>query len=542
MTTPTEDTSTLIDLVCRKSQAVKSKTGRREISVSAQEARGRRVAAELGLTVRHVWREVGSASRFRRSKSVPKQDLALQALERGEVGALWVFRLDRWTRRGAGAILSIVEPQDGRPRRLLVDNGDPDNPGIGLDSANPRDRSELIRRAEDAREETEILSERVRNTKTFQRDNGEWLNGVAPYGLRIVLVTAEDEDGEEIEERKLERDTETSAGIPGEPHVTKLEIARWITYEAPVAGIPKRKISKMLNDRGVPSPTGGTWAFSTVANMIDNPVYAGWQITGREDGKSRRLLYRNAAGGKVSVMVGPPVLTEDEYNEAQAASRGIGPPGDKQAWRARHILTDLLECTGCGSSMTWRGKGYACWRPGAGGVCPAPAYVAQQSAEEYVYERWSARLAAMEPGDKLLTIVGDRWKARQDPQASEDEAAARAALADAEAALSRLWKDRRAGLYDGPSERFFAPALAEANQAVLDAQKAVEAARGPEATDISFLLEPLEQQEAWDSADDALKRDLLRLAIRRIHVSKADYRGQAFDGQKRMKIVWHDDE
>ncbi|MFE2261390.1 recombinase family protein [Streptomyces griseosporeus] len=542
MTTPTEDTSTLIDLVCRKSQAVKSKTGRREISVSAQEARGRRVAAELGLTVRHVWREVGSASRFRRSKSVPKQDLALQALERGEVGALWVFRLDRWTRRGAGAILSIVEPQDGRPRRLLVDNGDPDNPGIGLDSANPRDRSELIRRAEDAREETEILSERVRNTKTFQRDNGEWLNGVAPYGLRIVLVTAEDEDGEEIEERKLERDTETSAGIPGEPHVTKLEIARWITYEAPVAGIPKRKISKMLNDRGVPSPTGGTWAFSTVANMIDNPVYAGWQITGREDGKSRRLLYRNAAGEKVSVMVGPPVLTEDEYNEAQAASRGIGPPGDKQAWRARHILTDLLECTGCGSSMTWRGKGYACWRPGAGGVCPAPAYVAQQSAEEYVYERWSARLAAMEPGDKLLTIVGDRWKARQDPQASEDEAAARAALADAEAALSRLWKDRRAGLYDGPSERFFAPALAEANQAVLDAQKAVEAARGPEATDISFLLEPLEQQEAWDSADDALKRDLLRLAIRRIHVSKADYRGQAFDGQKRMKIVWHDDE
>ncbi|CAM5741294.1 hypothetical protein SHIRM173S_12721 [Streptomyces hirsutus] len=332
----------MIDLVCRKSQAVKSKTGRREISVSAQEARGRRTAAELGLTVRHVWREVGSASRFRRSKKLAQQDLALQALDRGEIGALWVFRLDRWTRRGAGAILSIVEPQDGRSRRLLVDNGDPDTPGIGLDSANPRDRSELIRRAEDAREETEVLSERVRNAKTFQRDNGEWLNGVAPYGLRLVMVTAEDEDGEQIEERKLERDPETSAGIPGEPNVTKLDIARWITYEAPVAGHAKRQISRMLNERGVPSPTGGTWAFSTVADMIGNPAYAGWQVTGREDGKSKRMLYRNAAGERVSVMVGPPVLSEDEYNAAQTASRGVGPAVDKESWRARHVLTSIF--------------------------------------------------------------------------------------------------------------------------------------------------------------------------------------------------------
>lgn len=316
--------------------------------------------------MRHVWREVGSASRFRRSKKVAQQDLALQALEKGEISALRVFRLDRWTRRGAGAVLSIIEPQDGRPRRLLVDNGDPETPGIGLDSANPRDRSELIRRAEDAREETEILSERVRNTKTFQRDNGEWLNGLAPYGIRIVMVTAEGEDGEQIEERKLERDTETSAGTPGEPTVTKLEIARWVTYEAPVAGHAKREISRMLNDRGVPSPAGGTWAFSTVANMIDNPAYAGWQVTGREDGKSKRMLYRNAAGERVSVMVGSPVLTEAEYNAAQAASRGTGPAVDKESWRARHVLTDLLECAGCGSSATWRGKGYCCWRPGAG--------------------------------------------------------------------------------------------------------------------------------------------------------------------------------
>ncbi|MFE1287831.1 recombinase family protein [Streptomyces sp. NPDC058751] len=292
----------------------------------------------------------------------------------------------------------------------------------------------------------------------------------------------------------------------------------------------------------MPSPTGKTWAFSTVANMIDNPAYAGWQVTGREEGKSRRLLYRNAAGEKVSVMIGPAVLTEKEWNAAQAASRGTGPPGGKESWKARHVLTDLLECTGCGGSMTWRGKGYSCWRPGAGGVCPAPAYVAQESAEGHVFYRWSTRLAALDPGDRLLSIVAERWKARQDPEATEGEAAARAALADAEAALSRLWKDRRAGLYDGPSESYFAPSLKEANDAVLTVRKTLDGARGQGSVDISFLLETVDQHEAWEVADDLLKRDLLRLAIRRIRVKKADYRGQAFDGLKRMEIIWHDDE
>lgn len=532
----------LIDLVCRKSQAVKSKSDHREISVRAQEARGRRTAAELGLTVRNVWREVGSASRFRRSGKVPQQDLALQALERGETSAVWVFRLDRWTRRGAGAILSIVEPRHGRPRRLLVDNGDPDSPGIGLDSANPRDRAELIRRAEDAREESEVLSERVRNTKTFQRDNGEWLNGVAPYGLRLVMVSVEEGDGEMVEERKLGCDLETSAGIPGEPDVTKLDVAREVVHRLPVAGVPKREIARRLNARGVPSPTGKTWAFSTVSDMIGNPAYAGWQVTGREDGKSRRLLYRNAAGEKVSVMAGPAVLSEDEWNEAQAASQGTGPPADKNSWRARHVLTDLLECAGCGSSMTWRGKGYACWRPGAGGVCPAPSYVARHGAENHVFECWSLRIAEARPGDVLLAVVAERWTARQDPQAAEDEAEARAALVKSEGALSRLWRDRRGGLYDGPSERFFAPALREANDAVVSAQRGLEAARDETVADIGFLLESGSRREVWESADDALRRDLLRLAIRRIRVTKADYRGQAFDGHKRMEFAWHDGE
>lgn len=253
------------------------------------------------------------------------------------------------------------------------------------------------------------------------------------------------------------------------------------------------------------------------------------------------MLYLNENGEKVSVMVGPPLLTDEEYNEAQAASRGNGPPADAESWKAKHLLTDLLECCGCFSSMPSAGTSYACWRSRAGGVCPAPANAVAYSAEEYVFQRWSARLHSADLDDPLLVIVAERWAARKDPQASEEEQTARAALADAERVLSRLWQDRRAGLFDGPSERFFAPQLTEANAAVMAAQKALDGIRGTGPVDISFLLDLEQQREAWEAADLPLKRDLLRLAIRRIRVRRAPKRGVQFDGDSRMEINWLDE-
>jgi hypothetical protein len=79
-----------------------------------------------------------------------------------------------------------------------------------------------------------------------------------PRGLRIVTVTAEYEDGAQIEECERERDTETSAGVPGEAVVTKLDITREVVHRLPVAGVPKWEIACRLNERGAPSPTGKT--------------------------------------------------------------------------------------------------------------------------------------------------------------------------------------------------------------------------------------------------------------------------------------------
>jgi DNA invertase Pin-like site-specific DNA recombinase len=539
-----EDPSKLIDLYCRKSKR-KASGGKREISISAQETRGRLIADKLGLTVRHVWREVGSASRFSTRKSRTDQDAALAALERREVAALWVYRMDRWDRRGAGAILRIIEPEDGLPRRIIFDNGDPDNPGIGLDSSNPRDRKELIRKAEDAREETEILSERVRNTKTHQRSNGEWVNATAPYGLKVVLIEKEDEDGDVIVERKLAID-DALAGDPAKPERTKAQVAFDITYNFPVnKGFSDRATAGYWNDRKVPSPSGGTWAHATVRDMIQNPVYAGWQTTGRQDGKSRRLLYRDSAGNRVSVMHGPPLLTDEQQREAQDARKGVagsGVPKDGRAHttRASHLLTGILRCAGCGGSMSFSGTTYTCWKPKAGKPCPAPAVAARKSLEEFVYWRWWMKLTNSEPDDELVIAVADRWAARVQPQATEDSKAAMEALGLAEQRLARVWADRKAGYYDGPSEMYFRADLAEASEAVAEAKKALEVSTARRGVDIGFLMDPESCEGAWEAADKPLRRALLHLAIDYVTVTKAPYRGSPFKGMERTRFRWAD--
>ncbi|MEU6633802.1 recombinase family protein [Streptomyces parvus] len=546
MTTPETgpDPADLIDLFCRKSKAVKSRgttaAGRRkqEISIAAQETLGRKVAALLGKQVRHVWKEVGSASRFRKSGARDEQSKALTALEKGDIHALWCYRLDRWDRRGAGAILRIIEPEDGVPRRLLF-GWDEDTGRPVLDSTNKRDRGELIRRAEEAREESEKLSERVKDTKSHQRENGEWINARAPYGLRVVLVTSTDDEGDEYDERKLAVDSDDAGDPEG---MTKGDAAR-LVFTLPVSdGLSYGRTAHRMNELGIPSPNDGLWLAVTVRDMIQNPAYAGWQTTGREDGKQRRLTYYNPQGERVSVMYGPPLVSDDEQEAAKRAVKGAdgsGVPldGTPHDTRAKHRLTGLVKCPGCTGKCSRSANGYRCWRSNVAGVCPAPTYVAAKGLEEYVAMRWAAKLAASEPDDPFVLTVADRWAAYTHPQATEDEKYAKAALRDAEDNMKRLLRDRQNGVYDGPAEQFFAPALQEVRSTLQAAQEAAQATKVSATVDVGWLIDSSDHEDAWLRASEELKKAIMHACIDEIWVTKGQ-RGKPFDGDARVTIKW----
>lgn len=523
------DPADLVDLYVRKSTKVSGH--RRDLSTDAQEALGRRWAEREGKTVRHVWKDLLSG--YRDIKR-PDYDKALAAVSKGEVGTLWCYRVDRWSRKGARSVLDVLEPADGSPPRRLIFHDD------YLDSSNPRDRRQIINRAEDAREESEKISSRVKDTKSFQRDSGMWVAGATPYGLAMDPKT-----------RKLipdlawaiprGEDGEPPAGVPERlANLTKADVAFRIHMEARTATMSTRDISNGLNADGIPSASGGQWSNQVVYHIVQNPAYAGWQTTHtQERGKGKRIRYRNERGELVRV--GVALVSDEHQREAQQALAGHRLPqtiGVPRTGLAKHLLTDITKCASCGGAMTFEGRSYQCNKDKVK-PCPAPASAMGTSLEAYVIQRWKDQLTNADYEDPLLVAVAQRWAAIKAPKETEDVQAARTALRAADANLQRLMNDRQAGHYDGPAARYFPGLLKEANQAVTEAQETLDRTGGGPGVDISFLLEEEQLDAAWDDADLPLRRDLLRLAIDELRVTRLPEGAQKrFKGDERVTITW----
>lgn len=505
-----------IDLYTRKSRRLKADDHRRDQSTDSQREQGHRWAHRNGYAVRKVWKDLQSAY-----KDVKRSDFdrALSALVADEVPALWAYAIDRFSRKGAEDLLKVI----GKARVIF----DMD----GLDSNERRDRRWIINRAEEAREYSEILSQRVSDTKQEQRDRGLWVAGRPPWGFVVSR------------DRRLAPDrTPAAEGMPSRAEVVQ-EMYRKVAHE----GASTRDIARWLDGKGVPGPGGGTgWRYATVARMMRHPAYVGWQAI--QIG-SRPVVYRNDQGKRVRLQGqdGKPVelVTEAEQRQALSALAGLVKMAPipvnprKRDTRAKHLLTGLARCAGCGLSAPFQGKSYACGGVLGGRDCKARASARGPLLEAYIFLRWRNRLSNAEPDDPIMIAVTQRWAARLKPEETEEEQAAWAALRAAEASLQRLLEDRQKGVYDGAASRYFAPMLRDATTAVEEAKEEVSQYSTGGPLNLPFLsVDDADLVAAWEAADLPLKRDLLRLAIDRVIISKAPRRGIRFDGDARVTIEW----
>ncbi|MFE7312987.1 recombinase family protein [Streptomyces sp. NPDC057555] len=493
-----------IDLYLRKSKVVREEDARDLTSVITQEELGRRWADRNGYRVRHVWVDNLSAwSDIVR----PEFDGALGAIMLGEVKALWCFALDRFTRKG----IDEIGPVLGRARVIFDYEG--------LDSSIERDRRWIIDRAEQAREYSVRLSYNLRSTTTTQRDRGMWL-GQAPYGLEIA----------DEKTRKLRHSAQW-------PIVLKL-------IQDVADGVSGRQacIDRNTGPTPIPSPGGGRWQSSTVSRMLHNPVYEGWQVVNQRGNPGNGTVYRNADGERVSVLAeGVEPIPAALVAKARAALAGHLPvPPRKGERRTKHVLTGLTRCAGCAGALPCEGRSHVCSHHKIGKGCPNPTSVMRTALERYVRDRWVARLCSADDHDPLLVAVAERYAMLRNPSVNEEANEAIAALKVAEEGVQRLADQMAAGLYAPPFDVHL-PRLQEEARAALIVAKARVAKLAPNTVDITFLRDFEMAQEAWDAADRGLRRELARLAIREIYVSKATNRRKGFDGDSRVKIFFHGD-
>jgi len=412
-----------------------------------------------------------------------------------------------------GTVLDDVERAGGRI--VFVQDG--------LDTAQPQSRLVLALLSEVARSESANIGFRVASAKAHLKGLGNWVGGPAPYGLRP------DKTGH------LEHDPATAD--------TAREIA-----ERMLAGETLARVARDLNDRGVPSPRGVAWTATSIGQLVRSPSFAGLlpEVRKRSSQRPGRLIvpYRDPETGE-TVVVGDGIVTPSEQFrimqqlESRVRLRPDGTPVGQWA-QSRHLLTGLVRCDACKARMSVNGLSYQCQSGRTGSVCPAPSSARVVPVDAAVFEAWAAKLASIEPGDELLDRVAERWVEQHDPDVIKQRATINEALDEATAALADL-EDARylRGEFVGPDaiKRWERLHTSLTNR-VGGLRRNLADFPLPEA-DVSPLLDPVQVAEVWELAPVTERRDLLRLALDCVYVTRGTA-GSRFDPDARLRFAWVD--
>ena len=155
-------------------------------------------------------------------------------------------------------------------------------------------------------------------------------------------------------------------------------------------GHSHRKIAHMLNEEGVPSARGGTWAVSALhgdttrgSGMLNNELYCGKLIWNRrkwvKDPETGRRLSFNRPESEWMVREMPElrIVSAELWDRVRTRLRSGPPAGTRTGKGAapRTLLSGILRCSACGGPMVAiNSERYGCNQHADRGsaVCPNP--------------------------------------------------------------------------------------------------------------------------------------------------------------------------
>ena len=205
--------------------------------------------------------------------------------------------------------------------------------------------------------ESEKTSIRVRTKQKQMIEEGININSVPPYGYRMVKTG-------EFTKRGVER--KTYEIIPTEAEIVKT-IFNLFTEEG-YGGI---RIAKYLNERGYKTHKGLEWSYSTVNNMLRNPIYTGYLCFHKTSvplggGKRKRVTDKNEwiySKNKIPEFV---IISEEQFEKAQRIKEARTNQNKKHEEANKEyfkyqtkgdmLFTGYITCGGCGSKLSTRGS------------------------------------------------------------------------------------------------------------------------------------------------------------------------------------------
>jgi site-specific DNA recombinase len=172
--------------------------------------------------------------------------------------------------------------------------------------------------------ELEAIKERTKASRKKLVESGRWPGGPAPFGFESVKLL----DG----------------GFKLEPREDQAAVIRRI-YRDIVSGLSMEAVAKRLNADKVPSAQGTAWRSSVLFVMMESKL-----LLGHSTYKGQTV--RDAKGSPV--MVSDPILSQDEWDQLQAAIAARRLPSATKRTQNTSPLYGVIFCHSCGSMMYHR--------------------------------------------------------------------------------------------------------------------------------------------------------------------------------------------
>lgn len=411
---------------------------------------------------------------------------ALDRIKRGEANGLAVAYDDRLARdwRKLGRYYDELETAGAE---VIIVN----LPGVDYRTASGRMQTGLM--AIVAEQKYQVAKDR--GLKIADRTIARGVHNRVPFGYRRNGTYV---DGKLVS--KVASDKDAKALVPDldtEPFLVRI-------FEMRADGQPWALIGRWLESESVAPPRGGSWAVSTLRNIIANETYLGFVILGKRRVEAHAAIVRRSL-----------------WQRAQSA-QSVHRTGKNAAG----VAGGLLRCCCCSRllSVTGSNPAYTCRRTLDGQRCEKPVYVSKRRADEFVDNAMLTFLSQLQNGINARTVSGDlsalRIAVEQAGTDLEDF------VTNASTHDMRLFNLGQAAREDR---------LAQADAALEAAQEAMEEQEKewPESG----------RYQAWiDAGDVEARRIVARRAIQAItveHPASSRERGPYADVDRRFNVIWH---
>ena len=317
------------DIYCRLSLAQMGDTTK----VDDQERICRDLVTARGWQVGEVWKD-NSRSAWQRTRRRPGWEAMLERVDQGAIDAIVVYHGDRLIRQPYD-LEKLLNLAASRGVRLAA-------PGGTRDLSNPDDQFVLRIEAAMACRESDNISRRTKAGHERRRRRG--------------IVRAGGRGG-----RAFGFATDGVTHMPAEAAIVR-DIAGRI-----LAGQGAGQICHDLNDRDLPTVTGGRWQHGTIRKMMARPRYAGLLPDGRP-------------------AAWEPILDRETWEQVcgilAARAKGFLYVTNER----RYLLSGIATCGTCGQPVAIRHNvrpellGYGCINP----ACAKRVHRKAEHADEYV--------------------------------------------------------------------------------------------------------------------------------------------------------------